>query len=96
MLAFEEHIIEESYRFPANVDIVTVEHLERAKLFAKRDIPEKKITKRSTLKVRRDLQSSDVEDIVEDDQEKPKRKRATKEDDLNIKSAQVKCFVFIV
>lgn len=75
----------DQWTFPLEIDIVTIEHLERAKLFVKRNIPESK--KRNSSK-RGDLVQA-LADAVEDTDSTPRLPRSKVKEDLNIKSAQV-------
>ena len=71
---------EEQWSFPTDLDIVTIEHLDRAKLFAKRNMPEPK----RRVKNAPNAIADETEEAV-----KPKPISRMKEDSLNIKSAQV-------
>jgi hypothetical protein len=74
------HFADEQWNFPTDLDIVTIEHLDRAKLFAKRNIPEPKRRGKNA--------SSAIADETEETS-KPKPISILKDDSLNIKSAHV-------
>lgn len=86
LLGFQEEFSRQTWIFPKEIDIVTIEHLTLAKLFSKRNLPLKRNAKMTTTNDHNILPHKMGTEDKSDDVEKRHR---TRDDGLNIKSAKV-------